>query len=335
MTMYPLKFLPVASPRPWGGFALTDMLSKQFPVTGGDPIGESWELADMGELNSIVSNGFLAGKSLREIMETYGEELVGEALVERYCDRFPLLIKFLDIEGKISVQVHPDDRVAMERYGSSGKAEVWYILDAKPDARIYIGFKDGVTAEEFHDACLQGTADRLLNVIIPEKGDVIFISPGTVHAAEGGIVLCEIQESSDMTFRLYDWGRELNPSTARKMHLDEAMDIIDFRKYDGSGFRKSKSFPAAASNCIAICPQFTVNRIAVYDELKKEDAASDRFYVYSCIKGEVCISHKGDNGKLYECRLRLGETVLVPAKCRGFIIAPVEKGSELIESTVL
>ena len=246
--LYPFKFIPVASRRPWGGDALVKKLGKHFvecdedgneTVLGTDVrIGESWELADMGVEDSVIGNGWLAGNTISEIMETYLERVVGEDVYNYYGRQFPLLIKFLDINDKLSVQVHPDDEVAAERYDSLGKAEIWYVMDAQPGAKMYCGFKRDVTAQEFYDRCKNGTVDEILNVITPRKGDAIYVTPGTVHAADGGLLIAEIQESSDMTFRLYDWGREFDPATARKTHLEEAIDLIDFRAFDEGLYRK-------------------------------------------------------------------------------------------------
>lgn len=255
--LYPFKFIPVPSRRPWGGSALVSQLGKHFVevdeegnenVLGTDVlIGESWELADMGVEDSVLSNGWLAGNTISEIMETYLERVVGEDVYNYYGRQFPLLIKFLDINDKLSVQVHPDDEVSAERYDSLGKAEIWYVMDAKPGAKMYCGFTREVSAQEFYDRCQNGTVDEILNVIEPKKGDVIYITPGTVHAADGGLLIAEIQESSDMTFRLYDWGREFNPATARKMHLDEAIDVIDYRAFDPGLYRKGPLWGDEAS----------------------------------------------------------------------------------------
>ena len=255
--LYPFKFIPVASRRPWGGNALVKELSKKFvecddegneTEIGADiRIGESWELADMGIVDSVISNGWLAGNTIEEVMETYLERVVGEDVYKYYGRQFPLLVKFLDINDRLSVQVHPDDEIAAERYDSLGKAEIWYIMDAKPGARIYAGFNREVSAQELYDRCHNGTVEEILNVIYPKKGDALFIAPGTVHAADGGLLVAEIQESSDMTFRLYDWGREFNPETARPLHLEEAIDLIDYRAFDQGMYRKGPLWGEDAS----------------------------------------------------------------------------------------
>lgn len=341
--LYPLKFIPIASPRPWGGTALVETLGKEFtrinedgteePVPASELIGESWELADMGFEDSVIQEGWLAGNTISDLMETYLERVVGEKVFDFYGTQFPLLIKYLDIRGKLSVQVHPDDEVAAQRYDSLGKTEVWYVIDAEPDAKIYMGFAKDTSAREFYDACKSGTADKLLNVIHPRRGDVFFIQPGTVHAAEGGILICEIQESSDMTFRLYDWGREFNPATARKMHLEEAIDLIDFKKYDFSAYTHTPP-PGRETEtiCIADCPQFTVNRITLNDAMRIYTDRNDGFLIYNCIKGEVSVQMQTDS-VTRDYRLRRSETMLIPAECPDFVLSPVEAGSQLLEST--
>lgn len=255
--LYPFKFIPIPSRRPWGGNALVTELGKHFTecddegnetVLGSDVrIGESWELADMGIEDSVVANGWLAGNTISEVMETYLERVVGEDVYNYYGRQFPLLIKFLDINEGLSVQVHPDDDIAAERYDSLGKTEMWYVLDAKPGARIFCGFNREVTAQELYDRCKNGTVEEILNVIHPKKGDVLLITPGTVHAADGGILVAEIQESSDMNLRLYDWGREYDPATARPMHLEEAIDVIDYRPFNPEQYRKGPLWGEEAS----------------------------------------------------------------------------------------
>lgn len=225
-----------------------DEEGNEIPVSETELIGESWEIADMGIEDSVLKEGWLAGNTLSELMETYLEKIVGEDVYNYYGRQFPLLIKFLDIHDKLSVQVHPDDSIAAERYDSLGKAEIWYVMDAAPDAKIYMGFNRKISAQEFYDRCHDGSVEEVLNVISPRKGDAIYVAPGTVHAAEGGILIAEIQESSDLTFRLYDWGREFNPETARQMHLEEAIDLINYGKFDSGLYRKGPLWGDEASS---------------------------------------------------------------------------------------
>lgn len=366
--LYPLKFIPVASRRPWGGNALVKKLGKSFvecdddgnelPVPSDELIGESWELADMGIEDSVIANGWLAGNTIGEIMETYLERIVGENVYNFYGRQFPLLIKFLDINDKLSVQVHPDDEIAAERYDSLGKAEIWYVMDAEPGARIYCGFTREVTAQEFYDRCHNGTVEEILNVIYPKKGDVIFITPGTVHAADGGLLIAEIQESSDMTFRLYDWGREHNPATSRKTHLDEAIDLIDYRAFDSGLYRKGPLWgeeasyvPCKAHEChchddesqegqmiqnLVECPQFSVAKIALTDPLHIYTEKFGSFIVYICLEGAASIqvpSVKDDGTACMEnYEFSKGETIMVPADMPDFFLVPRDMSTLLLEA---
>jgi mannose-6-phosphate isomerase len=367
--LYPLKFIPVASRRPWGGHDLVQKLGKKFvecdeegnevPVPSEELIGESWELADMGVEDSVVAEGWLAGNTISEIMETYLEQVVGEAVYNHYGRQFPLLIKFLDINDKLSVQVHPDDKVAAERYDSLGKAEIWYVMDAKPGAKMYCGFTREVSAQEFYDRCHNGTVDEILNVIEPRKGDVIYITPGTVHAADGGLLIAEIQESSDMTFRLYDWGREFNPATARKTHLDEAIDVVDYRAFDFGLYRKGPLWGEEASHqpchtgvleeeehghdhegtvveTLVECPQFNVTKLALTDPLHIYTEQFESFIVYICLEGAASIQVPSvkENGESYMANYEFskGETILVPADMPDFYLVPRDRSTLLLEA---
>lgn len=351
--LYPLKFIPIPSKRVWGGSNLIKKLGKEFyeadedgneqKLTTADSIGESWELADMGVQDSVVSNGWLAGNTISELMETYLDRIVGENVYDHYGRQFPLLIKFLDIQNKLSVQVHPDDEVAEQRYDSLGKSEIWYVLDAAEGAKVYAGFNREISAQELYDRCHNGTVEEILNVIYPKKGDAIHVVPGTVHAADGGILIAEIQESSDMTFRLYDWGREFNPKTARKMHLDEAIDLINYGKFDDRLYHKGPLWEDGDKGDGVIrqlvkCPQFTVNEMKVNSPLKIEKEKFGGFIIYMCINGGAAIQvpvPDGKGGKMTEStELKKGETVLVPADMPDFVIVPTEKDTLLVEAMV-
>lgn len=328
-------------------FVEADEDGNEVHLTENDLIGESWELADMGEQDSLVSNGWLAGNSIGDIMETYLDRITGDSAYAWFGRQFPLLIKFLDIHQKLSVQVHPDDKVAEQRYDSLGKAEIWYILDAKPEAKVYMGFKRETSAREFYDACKAGTAHELLNVIHPKKGDAIFITPGTVHAAEGGILVAEIQESSDLTFRLYDWGRENNPATARKMHLEEAIDLINFDKFDPSLYRPASSMDdTKVNNTLVQCPQFTVNKLNLRDALRISQEQIGSYIVYICVSGSAAINVPKvpvfDDSKAVAAfgtdamdiyAFRKGDTILVPADMPDFYLVPTAPGTVLLEAT--
>ena len=352
--LYPLKFVSVASRKPWGGSVLVNDLGKRFvecdkdgneTVLGaGTLIGESWELADMGQEDSVVAEGWLAGNTISEVMETYLERVVGEKVYNYYGRQFPLLIKFLDIQNKLSVQVHPDDEIAAERYDALGKAELWYVMDAAPDARIYCGFNKEMTAQEFYDRCNNGTVLDVLNVITPRKGDVIQIKPGTVHAADGGILVAEIQESSILGFRLYDWGRESDPATARPTHLEEGIDVIDYNVFDNSLYRKGPLWGDEAAHehgpvvSLAEGPEFNVSKLILTDPLHIYTEKFESFIVYICVEGaaSVQIPATKENGEAYMENYEFvkGETILIPAELPDFYLVPRDPSTVLLEAVV-
>lgn len=358
--LYPFKFVPVASRRPWGGDALVNVMGKEFVECDDDgnevrlgadvKIGESWELADMGIEDSVVANGWLAGNTISELMETYLERIVGEKVYNHYGRQFPLLIKFLDINDRLSVQVHPDDEVSAERYDSLGKAEIWYVMDAKPGAKIFAGFNKEMSAQELYDRCKNGTVEEVMNVITPRRGDALLITPGTVHAADGGILIAEIQESSDMTFRLYDWGREFNPATARPLHLDEAIDIIDYRQFDQSLFIKGPLWEEEChcheeechchedkvTETLAVRPEFCATKINLTDPLHIYTEQFESFIVYICVEGAASIQVPSVNDKGEACmenyEFSKGETILVPADMPDFFLVPRDRSTILLEA---
>lgn len=348
--LYPLKFISIASRRPWGGNALVKKLGKHFVecdeegneiVLGEDVlIGESWELADMGIEDSVIENGWLAGNTISEVMETYLERIVGEKVYNYYGRQFPLLIKFLDINDKLSVQVHPDDEVAAERYDQLGKAEIWYVMDAKPGAVVYAGFNREVSAQEFYDRCKNGTVGEIMNEIHPKAGDSIYVTPGTVHAADGGLLIAEIQESSDMTFRLYDWGREFNPATARKLHLEEAIDLIDYNAFNPELYRKGPLWGEEdhehTVETLVESPQFNVAKLNLTDPLHIYTEKFESFIIYICTEGAASVQVPSVNEKGEACmdsyEISKGETILIPAELPDFYLVPRDRETVLLEA---
>jgi mannose-6-phosphate isomerase len=232
----------------------------------------------------------------------------------------------LDIDERLSVQVHPSDEIALERYDSLGKTEFWYVMEADPNAVVYMGFKRDITPQEFFEACKNQTAKDLMNEYHPKKGDCFLVKAGTVHAACGGIVIAEIQEQSDLTFRLYDWGREHNPATARKMHLEEAIDCIDYNKYKESEclMREVKE-----NVMVADCKQFTINNIALKDTYHVYPENYNSFIIYICTEGAAMIQ-AGD--QTYD--LVKGEMIMIPSSMEDFFISPKDINTNLLESYI-
>lgn len=227
MKLYPLKFRPIFKERIWGGDALGDFFGKDIP--DGVKIGESWELADLPEDKSEIVNGPLAGKTIDQVIDQYGAEITGR---ENYCPPFPLLIKILDAQDVLSVQVHPDAETCRRTGKGDPKTECWYIIDAADGAVIYKGLKDGVTKEQFAAAIADGTTADLLEKIEVNVGECHFLPAGTAHAIGAGLLIAEIQQPSDTTYRVFDWNRVDSSGNARQLHVEDAMESIHF---DSSG----------------------------------------------------------------------------------------------------
>jgi mannose-6-phosphate isomerase len=303
--LYPLKFSPILKERVWGGDSIKTKLGKEY--NGDAIIGESWELSGVQDDISYISNGFLEGNDINDLIETYLGDLVGDGIYEKYGNEFPLLIKILDIKESLSLQVHPNDEIAIERHQCYGKTECWYILDASPDAKVYLGLNRHLTAQEFYDKCNDETIVDALNVIKPVPGDIIYIKPGTLHAATGGILVAEVQQVSDVTYRVYDWGREHNPKTAREMHIDLAIDCIDYEKLDTS---KVIFKGGSAEN-----PYFKIKRIDITDTYRNMSYIFPSFVIYFCAQGDATVM----NGISSES-IKKGEVILIPAQMGEYSI---------------
>jgi Phosphomannose isomerase len=326
--LYPIKFVPEPRERVWGGDYLVKKLKKDFDAEiSSKKIGESWELWSLFGESSVIENGFLKGNTLDELIEIYLGDAIGEGVFNYYKGEFPLLIKILDIKDRLSVQVHPNDEIAMERENSFGKAEIWYVMDAEPTAKVYMGFKKDVTPTEFYERCKNETVEEIMNVYTPKKGDCIYIEPGCVHAAGYGLVIAEIQQSSDITYRLYDWGRENNPKTARKMDLEEAIDIIDYKKYVKEKFYFEQ---VTGSKMLVDNKHFIVKTLDLTEQIRIIPSLINSFIIYICTRGEA--QFKMNNGDTYD--IKAGETIFIPAAMEDFVIHPIKGNPMLLETYV-
>lgn len=322
--LYPLKFKPRVKERIWGGQAIVAKKGKAAGRLDKDKLyGESWDLSSVKGDVSVVANGFLKGNNLEEIIEVYMGELVGEDNFERYGLEFPLLIKYLDCNDKLSVQVHPDDALAEERHNSFGKTEAWYVVDCKPGAAIYLGFKDlNLTREEYIAAVSESRLEELLNKVEVKPGDTFFIPAGTVHALGAGLEVVEVQQTSDITYRIYDWDRVDSEGKSRELHTALAVDAIDFeadaellhRKYDLTRGGEAK---VIESN------YFTMVLHDVAGSKSFDHTALDSFVVYIALNGSVRIIADGNEEELQE-----GEVILIPAETSEVL---VEGDAKLME----
>lgn len=309
--LYPIKFKPRVKERIWGGKAILERKGKAVGRLAKDKLyGESWDLSSVKGDISVVANGMLKGNNLEEIIEVYMGELVGEQNFERYGLEFPLLIKYLDCNDRLSVQVHPNDELAEERHASFGKTEAWYIAECKEGAAIYLGFKDlNITREEYIAAVAESRLESLLNRVEVKKGDVFFIPAGTVHALGAGIEVVEVQQTSDVTYRIYDWDRVDANGKARELHTALAVDAIDFEA-DAELLHKKYDVAKGGAATIIESPFFTMAIQDVDGHKELDRSMLDSFVVYICLDGAAKISADGQ-----EETLASGELVLVPAEC--------------------
>lgn len=324
--LYPLKFNPQPAERVWGGEKLVREYNKPFEL--GRSIGESWEISGFEEGSSVITGGYLDKNSIYDVIETYMGDIVGEEHYKYFGNEFPLLVKMLDIKDLLSVQVHPDDETAYDRHNSYGKTEAWYILDSEPDAVIYMGFNRDVEPNEFYKLCKEGRLEEVLNAYHPQKGDFFYIEAGIVHSAGHGVVIAEVQQLSDVTYRIYDWGRENNPKTKREMHLELAFDCINYKKYDPEKY----FVPAGSSNHLAHNDYFTINKYDLKDSFHIYTNKYDSFIVYFCSEGKVKITPDSFGMTTnIEYTFSKGEWILIPAAYEDFVLSPLEPGSQVLE----
>jgi mannose-6-phosphate isomerase len=308
--LYPIKFKPRVKERIWGGQAILKKKGAAVARLAKDKLyGESWDLSSVKGDVSVVANGFLKGNDLNEIIEVYMGELVGENNFERYGIEFPLLVKYLDCNDKLSVQVHPDDELAMERHDSFGKTEAWYVVDCKPGAAIYLGFKDlNITREEYIAAVAESRLEPLLNRVEVHPGDVFFIPAGTVHALGAGIEVVEVQQTSDVTYRIYDWDRVDASGKGRELHTALAVDAIDFEA-DAELLHKRYDLTSCGEAKVIESPFFTMAMHNVEGSKTLDRSMLDSFIIYIAINGSVRLTADGVEETLAE-----GEVVLIPAE---------------------
>lgn len=302
--LYPLKFKKVLIPKVWGGRNLKEKLGIELPDDRN--FGESWEVSSHKNGMSEVENGYLSGRQLQSLLEEFKQELVGEEIYTKYGNRFPLLIKYLDVNDRLSIQVHPSDEYALKNHNELGKCESWFIMYASDDAKLIMGMKKGINKEKFLEKTKNNDFEDLFNVVSVKTGDIIDVIPGSVHASlEGSVIFAEIQENSDITYRIYDFDR-LDNGKKRELHLDRAAEVIDFNlipEVRDTNF-KSNEIRKNVSNT----DFYSIDRIKISDEF--EDSYKNML-IYSILEGEGIIEYLGESLKV-----KKGETVLIPANIK-------------------
>jgi mannose-6-phosphate isomerase len=306
MKLYPLQFNPILKERIWGGTKLKTELHK--PITS-DITGESWELSTVEGDISVIANGDYQGKPLTEIINEFPNELLGTAVHKNFGKQFPLLFKYLDAREDLSIQVHPNDELAKKRHNSFGKTEMWYVMQADEGSSLIVGFKEKSNAKEYVEHLEDKTLLSILDTVAVNPGDVFFLETGTVHAIGAGLVVAEIQQTSDITYRIYDFDRKDANGNTRELHIDLALDAINYDKVEA---KKNYSKSENTSNAMVDCKYFTTNFIPLDGNMAFQKNGSS-FTVFMCTQGSFEI---GIDGKNYA--YKKGDTVLIPAAITNF-----------------
>ncbi len=309
--LYPLKFNPIFKEKIWGGEKISTVLMKDFyPLSN---CGESWELSGVRGNISTVKYGPLAGKDLKSLISDYKAELIGERTYHKFQDEFPLLIKFIDANEDLSIQVHPDDKLANLRHDSFGKTEMWYIIQADNNASLISGFNQAINKQKYIDYFQRGRLIELLNKIDVFKDDVFYIPAGRVHTIGKGLLLAEIQQTSDVTYRIFDFDRLDEQGRQRELHLEESLDAIDYQFHEEYKTRYEDKINESVQ--LVTCDYFTTNKIIIDNYLDRNYQTFDSFVALICIEGEGRIEH--ENG---DTDISLGDVVLIPAKYKAIYL---------------
>lgn len=319
--MYPLKFKPIFKDKIWGGNKIKSVLKMDFsPLPN---CGEVWVLSGVKGNQTPVENGFLAGNELNELVEVYMGDLVGEKVFEKFGEEFPILLKFIDANDWLSIQVHPDDELAKKRELGLGKTEMWYILNAEKKSELISGFSKKINQNVYLQNLKNKTLKNILNFEKVKKGDVFYMPAGRVHALGPGILLAEIQQTSDTTYRIYDWDRKDDKGNSRDLHTELALDALDFEVHkDYKTNYRSKINETAT---VVDSKYFSTNILELDRGIKKDYSELDSFVIYICTEGEIKIEYPGGN-----IDLSLGDVVLIPNIITDIKIFPM-KHSKILE----
>ncbi len=317
--LYPFKFKPHHFHKLWGGHTIEKWYN-DVPADF-ENVGESWVISDVDKYPTEVSNGPHAGDSLQDLIEVYMDELVGEKVYDTFGNRFPLLMKFIDATDDLSIQVHPGDEFALENEDCMGKTEMWYVLPAKGKSSIYLGWNQQMNVSLIHAAIADGTLASYLRKYDVHEGDVAFIPAGTVHAMCKDTIVAEIQENSDITYRLYDYNRVGNDGRKRPLKLDKALKVMDFNPDNGASFQRTAPRINGAVN-LQKTPFFTVNMLSPVRPIQRDYAPLDSFVAYMCVEGQCHVTALDCESEHKTASLHIGEAVLLPASLNDILIEP-------------
>lgn len=301
--LYPLKFKTIYKDKIWGGQKIKTYLHKDF---GSLPnCGETWEISGVKSDVSVVASGALEGESLADLLVQYKDELVGKKVYDHFGNIFPLLVKFIDANDDLSVQVHPDDKLAKVRHNSFGKTEMWYIIEADPGSTLITGFNQEMTEQKYVDALNSGRIMDILNKEDAVADDVFFLPAGRVHTIGKGLLIAEIQQTSDITYRIYDFDRVDDKGNKRELHTEEALAAIDYKHYPEY---KTQYAPKKNETVkLVTCPYFTTNVLDFDESTSKDYSALDSFVIHVCVEGGYTVKY---NNQAYA--VKMGECILLP-----------------------
>ena len=289
------------------------LLDKKYSITH---CGESWELSGVQDDISVVSDGFLKGNSLEELIEVYMGELIGEKIYDQFGTEFPLLIKYIDANDRLSIQVHPDDELSKERHGAYGKTEMWFVVQADEGAELISGFNRTIDRDSYLIALQNGQLENLLQFDPVKPGDVFFIPAGRVHAIGKGIVVAEIQQTSDVTYRIFDFNRVDDKGQGRELHTELTLDAINFKHHKNGHTAYQPKLNDAVE--LVKCVYFTTNLLQLTTEIERDFSSIDSFVIYLCMEGSYTLQWESES-----IRVQKGETLLVPASIENFVLKPI------------
>jgi mannose-6-phosphate isomerase len=323
-SLYPLKFKTIFKDKIWGGHKIETYLHKNI---GNLPnCGETWEISGVKSDVSVVDNGELKGQSLANLLEQFKDELVGKKVYDHFGNIFPLLVKFIDANDDLSVQVHPNDELAKKRHNSFGKTEMWYVIEADPGATLIAGFNREMNEKEYVEALNSGHIMDILNREDVKAGDVFFLPAGRVHTIGKGLLIAEIQQTSDITYRIYDFDRVDDKGNKRELHTEEALAAIDYKHYPEYKTKYQHKKDEAVE--VVKCPYFTTNIMDFTHGTEKDYSALDSFVIHVCVGGEYTIKH---NNLAYP--VKMGECILLP-KTIDKIELKTTSGFKILESYI-
>ena len=320
--LYPLQFVPQYKARLWGGNKFNTLFNRN---AEGHQLGESWEISGLKKMPSIVLNGSFKEQSLCSLIEAFPEAVLGKKVLERFGQNFPLLIKFIDAKAPLSVQVHPNDSLAKARHKSFGKNEMWYVLEAETSAELILGFKNKLTKERFSHLQAEASLEKELHTEKVKKGDVVSVPAGLLHAIGGGILLAEIQQASDITYRVYDYDRvDEKTGAKRELHQELALDAIDFslEKQGVVPYGQKTNHP----NRLVKTPYFTTAFLPLDGLYSMDYSNRDAFSVLICVEGKLSVTAND-----HSLSLEKGQCVLIPAALNEVVF---QGKAQLLDVTV-